>query len=199
MADTEDQTQSGLSDPDVHLMLKFQNGSKSSFEKLLVKYFKRVLNFIYRFIGDRDIAEELTQEVFIRVFNNAKQYKPQADFQTWLFTIAKNVSLNELRRHKTSSLSTDIPSNVEGVGKDLQVEDKHAQRPDQQMIQNENVVIIRSAINSLPENQRLAVILRRYDHFTYEEIAKTMETSIKAVKSLLNRAKESLKVKLRDL
>lgn len=188
-----------LADPDVTSMLEFQKGDKASFEKLMAKYYPRILNFIYRFVGNREMAEDLTQEVFIRVYHSAASYQPQSKFQTWVYTIAKNISLNELRRHKGKFVSLDEPQTGEEEGLPRQLEDTKTLDPSQEILQQEKLGMIKAAIQSLPENQRMAVILRRYDDFSYEEIAYTMNLSLEAVKSLLNRAKENLKNKLAGL
>jgi RNA polymerase sigma-70 factor (ECF subfamily) len=183
-------------DPDAQLMLAFQKGDVSAFETLLRRNYRNVLNFIYRFIGRRDIAEDLTHEVFLRVYQNTARYEPRSRFRTWLYTIAKNLCLNELRRksHRMLSLDEAGPRDGEPVSTAL----LHASPPaaDDSMIRRERIAAVRAAIDGLPENQRLAVILRRYDDFSYEQIAATLNTSEKAVKSLLNRAKEHLRKKL---
>lgn len=180
-------------------MLEFQKGNKASFETLMRTYFPRLLNFIYRFVGNQELAEDLTQEVFIKVYHCAAQYTPQAKFQTWIYTIAKNISLNELRKHKHHFVSIDETFETEDNTLHRQLEDKNNVNAAQGMINEEKIAMIKKAIESLPESQRMAVILRRYDNFSYEEIAQTMNTSVKAVKSLLSRAKENLKDKLIDI
>ncbi len=185
-----------LSDPDVCLMLEFQRGDQASFEALMHKYYPRLLNFIHRFVGQREIAEDLTQEVFMKVYQAVSAYRPQSKFQTWIYTIAKNISLNELRRNRGSVVSLDEPfSSQEGELK-RDVEDPSGARPDEDLLRQETMRAVRQAIHALPENQRMAVILRRYEQFSYEEIAQTMRVSVEAVKSLLSRAKENLKEKL---
>ncbi len=189
-----------LSDPDVVLMLEFQKGDKASFETLMHKYYGRVLNFIYRFTGRQESAEDLTQEVFTKVYLNARSYRPQAKFQTWLFTIARNLSLNELRRAGGKNLSLDATfEDDEGSAMVHQVEDGNSPGPAQKILEEEKAALIQKAIQELPENQRTAVLLRRYEEFSYEQIAKAMGCSVEAVKSLLNRAKESLRTKLARL
>ncbi|MDP2652493.1 MAG: sigma-70 family RNA polymerase sigma factor [Candidatus Omnitrophota bacterium] len=189
----QDPQRNYLSDPDVLLMSAFQKGDPASFETLMRKYYARVLNFIYRFVGSKEIAEDLTQEVFLRVYKTAPSYKPQAKFQTWLYTIAKNLSLNELRRnrHRTFSMDEEIAGSDGELRR--QFEDHSIPRPDAALVKEDAAKAVKEAINALPENQRLAVILRRYEDFSYEEIARTMNCSVKAVKSLLNRAKENLR------
>lgn len=189
-----------LDDPDVQLMLAFKNGDKSAFDKLLTQYFKRVLNFIYRYLGNKEIAEDLTQEVFIRIYHAAPRYQPASKFQTWAFTIAKNLAFNEQRKNKgyfISSINADIQTQEGHVP--YQIEDANAALPGDNLMSEERAQTVKDAIDSLPAAQRMAVILRRYENFSYEEIAKTMKISEKAVKSLLNRAKENLKDRLKGL
>ena len=185
-----------LADPDVGLMLEFQKGNKASFEALIRKYFPRVVNFIFRFVGNRQAAEDLTQETFFRVYRSASKYEPRSKFQTWVFTIAKNLSLNELMRKKYPVVSLDETFSTADGELKRQVEDAHSERTDEQLLRAERAAAVKEALGFLPESQRIAVLLRRYEQFSYEEIAKTMGTSIKAVKSLLNRAKENMKIKL---
>lgn len=192
----DDQSNPYLSDPDVRLMLEFQKGNKASFETLIRKYFPRLLNFIYRYVSSREAAEDITQEVFIRVYKSGYGYKPQSKFQTWIFTIARNLSLNELRRNKQRTVSLDATlSSDEGELK-RQIEDPNSISPGEDMLRGEKAAAVKAAIDDLPENQRVAVLLRRYELFSYEEIGRTMNISPKAVKSLLSRAKESLKDRL---
>lgn len=188
-----------LSDPDVQLMLAFQNGSRSTFETLMQNYYPRILNFINRFVADKEIAEDLTQEVFLRVFKYGPRYKPKSKFQTWLYTIAKNICLNELRKNKDFVASLDEPVTIGKEDLQIQIDDPKSCGADEELIRKEKAMVIRQAINNLPENQRMAVILRRYDNFSYAEIAETLGVSDKAVKSLLSRAKVNLRCRLSGL
>ncbi len=183
-------------DPDVVLMLAFQKGDKASFEKLMTKYFKKILNFSYRFVNDRELAEDLTQEVFIRVYKSGPNYIPRAKFQTWLYTISKNICLNDLRKKRVKIYSLDNTIETSEGSMTHQLADNKSNTPDQEMVAQERKKAIQQAINHLPENQRVAVLLRRYEQMSYDEIAQTMKTTSKAVKSLLSRAKENLKDKL---
>ncbi len=190
-----------ISDGDVRLMLEFKEGNTASFEALMRKYFPRLLNFIHRYVGNREIAEELTQEVFIKVYQSVAYYEPRSQFKTWIYTIAKNMSLNELRRHKNLTVSLDEPleSSEDSLpGFARQIEDERLTRPDQEMIQKDMARVVKEAVHSLPQNQRIAIVLARYDKFSYAEIAKTMSLSVAAVKSLLSRAKENLRDKLKS-
>ena len=185
-----------LSDPDVILMLKFKEGDKAAFEQLLDKYQKPVINFIYRMIQDRDEADDLAQEVFVRVYNSAKRYEPKAKFSTWIYRITKNLCLNELRRRKRKFISLDETISTEEGELKREIASPEATSPYQDTSKHELQKVVKEAIESLPANQRIAVILRRYEQLSYEDIAKTMECSVSAVKSLLSRAKESLKDRL---
>ena len=180
-------------------MLEFQGGSKSAFEALMQNYYPRLLNFIYRFVGSKESAEDLTQEVFLRVYKYGPRYKPRSKFQTWLYTIAKNICLNELRRNRDLFSSLDEPATAGNEDVQKQIADPQSSTADEELILKERATMIRQAINELPENQRLAVILRRYDSFSYAEIAETIGVSDKAVKSLLSRAKVNLRRRLSRL
>ena len=192
----QDKSNPYLSDSDVRLMLEFQDGNKVSFETLMRKYFPRLVNFIFRYVNSREAAEDLTQEVFLRVYKSGSSYKPQSKFQTWVFTIARNLSLNELRRNKYKTVSLDATFSSDDGELKWQVEDPNSASPDDEVLRREKAAAVKAAIDGLPENQRVAVLLRRYEQFSYEEIAQTMNVSSKAVKSLLSRARESLKNKL---
>lgn len=180
-------------------MLEFQNGSARSFEALMIKYYPRVLNFIARFGIDPHAAEDLTQEVFLKVYNYAAQYRPRAKFQTWLLTMVRNAALNAIRDQRKNAFSLDEDRETEEGTMGHQ-----AAHPDQinareELIGRERAKAVQDAIAALPENQRWAVLLKRYENMSYEEIAQTMNCSEKAVKSLLNRAKESLAANLAQL
>ncbi len=183
-------------DPDVILMLKFQQGDKLAFGELLDKYKKPVINIIYRLIQDRAEADDLAQEVFIRVYNSEKSYRPTAKFSTWIYAITRNICLNELRKRKRLVSLDETISTEDGELK-REFADFHASSPYEEASKQELQELVKEAIESLPINQRMVVILRRYEQLSYEDIAKTMSCSVSAVKSLLNRAKESLKEKLK--
>lgn len=180
-------------------MLAFKKGDKAAFETLMQTYYPRILNFVYRFCGSRTVAEDLTQEVFMRIYKSAAVYKPRSRLQTWIYTIAKNVSLNELRRRKDFVISLDEQLNSDDSRPNRALQAPHTSLPDSELIQKERIFAIRAAIKKLPPNQRMAVILRRYDDFSYAQIAGTLNVSQKAVKSLLNRAKENLKIQLANM
>ena len=186
------------SDPDVQRMLAVQQGNRLAFEELMRHYYPRILNFIYRFVGNQGTAEDLAQEVFMRVYNSAPRYRPKSRFQTWLYTIAKNVALNDLRRSRRLAYSIDEQAEGDDHKYYKEMGELKESAPDEKLIQEEKAARVRAAISKLPENQRVAIILRRYEEFSYAEIAATLNVSDKAVKSLLSRAMQNLKSRLTE-
>lgn len=180
-----------LDDPDVVLMLAFQKGDPRSFEKLLVKYYPRVLAFIARFGIQRHAAEDLTQDIFLKIHNAVGQYHPRAKFQTWLFTVVRNAALNALRQDKKNAFSLDDEF-ADGESYVHSLSNPEGHDPQEQLLEKERAALVQKAVNDLPEQQRWAVLLKRYEQMSYEEIAATMNCSVASVKSLLNRAKENL-------
>ncbi len=184
-----------LTDPDVKRMLAVQKGDRNAFDDLMRKYYPRILNFAYRLIGSRQLAEDLTQDIFLKVYYSAARYRPRSKFQTYLYTIAKNTCLNELRRHREGMVSLDEPHAAHEGELRRELPDPGAD-PATEFLQKEKENQVRTAIQHLPHNQKIAVILRRYESFSYAEIAATLDVTDKAVKSLLSRAKVNLKNKL---
>ena len=185
-------------DPDVQLMLAFKQGDDDAFERLMRKHYRSVLNFIARFIGSAEVAEDLTQEVFLRIYRNRPRYTPKARFRTWMFTIARNLSLNEIRR---SARSADVIAQDEPELRSDALfphHDDNPSGPESDLLLRERREMVRRAIANLPENQRGAVLLRRFEDLSYAEIASVLGVSEKAVKSLLSRAKVNLKKHLSD-
>ena len=186
-------------DNDHSLMKRTAQGDLSAFEELVAKYQRLVLNTIFRYIGNQAEAEDLSQEVFIRVFKFAKRYRPKAKFTTWLYRIITNICLNYYRQKKRKpSISLDSPVFVEGEELPLQISLPPDTHPDVILERQERDSIIREAIDSLPENQKMAVILQRFEGLSYGEISKIMGCSVSAIESLLFRAKQTLKEKLRN-
>ncbi len=175
-------------DPDIDVMLRFQRGDEKAFETLVTRHQRNVLNLIYRYLGNASQADDAAQEVFIKLYRARDKYTPKAKFSTWLYRITVNHCLNEIRSRKSQPTSV---APIEEV-----TEEGQTASPDDQIHQGELRQTVKEAIDSLPENQRMAVILARYEEMSYEEIAETMKTSLEAVKSLLHRAKESLQQKL---
>lgn len=183
-----------LKDEDVQLMLRFKDGDNSSFEVLLEKYQSRIINFLYKITGDKAESEDLAQEVFIRVYHSGEKYTPQSKFSTWIYVIAKNLALNEIRRRKGVFFNFLKDSSEEEVIKEIP--DNKSSSALNELEKKDLGKIVKKAIDSLPANQKIAVILNRYENLSYEEIAEITGCSTPAVKSLLNRAKTALKLKL---
>jgi RNA polymerase sigma-70 factor, ECF subfamily len=188
---------------DVQLMLDVKAGDEQSFALLLQRYRSPLVNFLYRMVRQREQAEDLAQEVFLRVYRARKDYVPSAKFTTWLFRIATNLALNSVRDHRYERLEISLDAPVtadaeEGDERPLDVADKH---PDieQHLVEEAQKKMIRHAIDKLPEKQRAAVLLHKYQELDYNEIAKILGCSESALKSLLFRAYEALRVELAPL
>jgi len=189
---------------DVQLMMDVKAGDQASFELLLRKYRTPLVSFLHRMVRNSTEAEDLAQEVFLRVYRARKQYAPSAKFTTWLFRIATNLALNALRdgRYRQMEVSLDQPGEAGESG-----DSEHAaiQLPDgrpgveQQLVARDRAAIIRRAIEALPEKQRAAVLLHKYHELEYAEIARILDCSESALKSLLFRAYETLRIELAPL
>ena len=185
-------------DPDAALMLRVKQGDRAAFEILVDKYKQPVFNLIYRTLPDAAEAEDLAQNVFLQVYRFAHRYKPSAKFTTWLFTIARNLCLNEIRRrgrHPADSLSE--PAGDREDETDRPVTDRQTVSPDQGCLDRELVAMVESALRDLPDNQRLAMLLCREEDRSYDEIAAILGCSLPATKSLIHRARETLKLRLK--
>src|ERR1700722_7750106 len=186
------------SDPDAALMLRVKRGDRAAFAELVDKYKQPVMNFVYRSLRDEIEAEDLAQNVFLQVYKSRSRYKQTAKFSTWLFTIARNLCLNELRRrsrHPAESLEETHTDNEDQPAR--QIEDKTQIAAPENVLHSELADKIEEALNELPENQRSAILLCRQDDLSYEQIAKILRTSLSATKSLIHRGRETLKEKLK--
>ena len=188
-------------DPHAKLMLRFKDGDEASFIELVNMYKQRVFAFAFRFLGNAEDAEDAAQEVFIKIYNAKDKYAPKAKFSTWVFTIARNTCLNllEKRGRKGLFVSLDEKTGPDEDAPALQIADTRDLPPTELLINAELAAAVKAALDSLPENQKTAVLLCRYDDLSYEAIAEVMNCSVMAVKSLLNRAKAGLKQKLSGL
>ena len=183
---------------DEELMSRIAQGDEQAFEILVHRHQKRILNLIYRFIGDRIRAEDVAQEVFLKVWRAAKEYKAGAKFTTWVYRIATNLCLDTLKSayHKQSFVyRDDIDEGTDGK-KERSSFANTTLSPEDTLIATEESNRIFAALLELPTNQRLAVILNRFDGLSYDEISNVLECSISAVESLLVRAKKNLREKL---
>ncbi|MEO6034346.1 MAG: sigma-70 family RNA polymerase sigma factor [Verrucomicrobiota bacterium] len=186
------------SDSDAALMLRVKRGDVRAFEELVEKYKQPVMNVVQRMLRDPTEAEDLAQNVFVQVYKSADRYKATAKFSTWLFTIARNLSLNELRRrsrHPADSLEDSQADSENHPAR--QYEDVKTFSPIENTLQNELEQKVQQALRELPENQRTALVLCRQDELSYDDISEVLGCSLSATKSLIHRARETLKEKLK--
>jgi RNA polymerase sigma-70 factor (ECF subfamily) len=188
-------------DADACLMLRFQNGDVHAFETLFSRHAHALVNFAYRFVRNREIAEELAQEVFLRVYDAAATYRVEARFRTWLYRIATNLCLNELRRprRRAAHESLDSPSGDKTQGRPMDLVDDARPDPEAQLGRRDVAREIARALGKLPEKQRTAFVLNKYQELSYLEVAEVMNSTEKAVKSLIHRAKEGIAAQLAPL
>jgi RNA polymerase sigma-70 factor (ECF subfamily) len=186
---------------DVQLMLGVKAGDEQSFELLLRKYRTPLVNFLYRMVHDPAVAEELAQEVFLRVHRARKGYAPSAKFTTWIFHIATNLALNSVRDNRHRRLEISMDQMVETGDDEQRALDLPDRTPsvEQQLLARSRSEMILRAIHGLPEKQRAAVLLHKYQELDYGEIARIVGCSESALKSLLFRAYETLRVELAPL
>lgn len=175
---------------DSRVVASYLAGTPSAFDELVDRYQKRLLNFIYRTIGDRERAEDLVQEVFIRVHRHLHRFDQTKKFSTWIYTIASNLAKNELRNRSRSPLVLfqTIKKNWEADHRPLQFEDTHY-RPDDLYRKRHLRELVQWAVAQLPEHHRVVFVLRELEAKTYEEIAEITSTNLGTVKSRLNRAR----------
>jgi RNA polymerase sigma-70 factor, ECF subfamily len=182
-------------DLDAQLMLRVREGDDESFRVLLDKHRNPVIRFVYRMVQDQAISEELAQEVFLRVYRSRGTYEPTARFTTWLFRIATHLALNWLRDGRNERGQQRLDDEGDG---EMPVREVADRRPtvEQRMVAQTRLQEVRDAIAMLPEKQRAAVLMHKYEEMEYAQIAQVLECSESAVKSLLFRAYESLRARL---
>jgi len=186
---------------DVQLMLDVKAGDDASFELLLRKYRTPLVNYLGRMVGDSATAEDLAQEVFLRIYRARFQYAPSAKFATWIFRIATNLALNARRDGRYRQLEISIQQvnhSEEGDSRVLEIPDGQP-GAEQQMMARDRAALIRRAVEELPDKQRAAVLLHKYEEMDYDQIAWILNCSESALKSLLFRAYETLRIKLAPL
>ncbi len=182
---------------DLELMLRVREGDAASFEILLRRYRLPLVSYFRRMVRDQGLAEDLAQEVFLRVYKSRERYQPEARFTTWMYRIATNLALNAIRDRR-DEVSDTASDDSEG-GPVLERFVDPCPTVEQQLIQSDRERLIRQAVEALPENQRAAVILHKYQDVDYRQIAGILSVSESAVKSLLFRAYETLRVRLEPL
>jgi len=186
---------------DEAVLKEVANGEQSAFAELLARYQNPILTFCYSFTRDRGMAEDLAQETFLRVYRNAARYKPVAKFSTWLYKIAANLCINELKRNRLRpALVLDEPAGADPEG--TRVIERLASGEDPPLTgaeKNEIQVLIKRAIDHLPDDQRTTLVLVEYHHLQYQEIAEILGVSVSAIKMRVKRARETLRELLKVL
>jgi RNA polymerase sigma-70 factor (ECF subfamily) len=185
-------------DPDAVLMLRVKRGDRAAFAELVERYKQPLFNFVFRTLRDETETEDVAQNTFLQVWKSRARYERTAKFSTWLFTIARNLCLNEIRRrsrHPAESLEETHAEHDDQPSR--QYEDKKIFLPTETALHGELAQKIEEALAELPENQRTAILLCRQDELSYEEIAEVLDCSLSATKSLIHRGREMLKEKLK--
>lgn len=196
----ETSAQMALRDPDIRLMLRVRADEPGAFEEMVETYQNRLVGVMHHLVGNAAEAEDLAQEVFLRVYRARKKYRPRSKFSTWLFTIANHIAFNALRTRQRKPV---VPLSVHESGslgprpQEQLVRDKSV-APSGQVRQQELVQIIQLALAKLNERQRMAVVLNKFEDMNYNEIAEVMGLTVQAVKSLLSRARTNLRLELQN-
>ena len=193
MADPKAPARSGDDAEDIRLMLLVAGGDTAAFETLIERHQALVAGTVARMLGSNSDVEDISQQVFIRVWKSAGRYVARAKFTTWLLKITRNLVFNEMRRAKRHP---HVPVQIDAETEELPIKDEATATPDATLLQAELQRAIESAITELPDAQRMALVLRRYEELSYEEIADVLELSVPAVKSLLFRARTELRERL---
>jgi RNA polymerase sigma-70 factor (ECF subfamily) len=182
-------------DLDAQLMLRVRDGDEDSFRVLLDKHRNPLVHFLYRMVQEQPVSEELAQEVFLRIYRSRGSYEPTARFTTWMFRIATHLALNWLRDEKNERATERLD---EDRGGDLPARELPDRKPsvEQRMVYQARLQEIRDAISALPDKQRAAVLMHKYQEMEYAQIASALECSESAIKSLLFRAYETLRARL---
>jgi RNA polymerase sigma-70 factor, ECF subfamily len=185
-----------LRDPDVRLMVRVrESDDRAAFGELVERFQNRLVGIMHHLVGNRDEAEDLAQEVFLRVYRSRQKYSPKAKFSTWLFTIANHLALNVLRdrkrKHEISLAVSDSTAN--GPRPEEQFAIDKAPAPGHSMQHKELAAVIRKALDDLNERQKMAIVLNKFEDMGYQEIGEVMGMTMKAVKSLLSRARMRLR------
>ncbi|MGC1482039.1 MAG: sigma-70 family RNA polymerase sigma factor [Chthoniobacterales bacterium] len=180
---------------DFALMVRVKAGDAGAFRELVERHQNRVVGTVAKMLGNDRDAEDVAQQVFVRVWKSAGRYEPRAKFTTWLMTITRNLVFNEVRRRDRARM---ISMDEEAKSSGREMADARMRTASQEALNDELREAVDAAIRALPEAQRMAVVLRRYEGMPYDEIAKVLETTVPAVKSLLFRARADLKVALAE-
>src|SRR3977135_1336431 len=195
MADPEAPARSGDDAEDVRLMRLVAGGDTTAFKQLIERHQALVAGTVARMLGSNSDVEDIAQQVFIRVWRSAGRYVARAKFTTWLLKITRNLVFNEMRRAKRHP---HLPVQIDPAAEEMPLKDEATATPDATLLQVELRAEIEKAIMLLPDTQRMALGLRRYEELSYEEIADVLDLSVPAVKSLLFRARTELRERLKD-
>lgn len=171
---------------DIELMLRTKSGDDGAFSELMRRHYKGVVNYIYRFTNVRDNSEDLAQEVFLRIYRSAKQYRPEAKFSTWLYKIATNVSLTHVKRRNNNLSLDEIDDTGDNTG------DPEVEIADDIIYRKEIMSVIYEAMESLPEREKIAIMLCKYEGLSYEEVSEVLECTVGAVKAYVHRGRMKL-------
>ena len=184
---------------DAEIMLQVKAGDDSAFEYLVQKYRRAMVSFMFRMAHSNAAAEDLAQEVFLRVYRSRESYEASAKFTTWLYRIATNLAVNHARdtRHERPENTVSLDEPDEESGRTLDLPD-HTPSAEAAMVQRERVAAIRQRVQALPERQRIAVVMHKYQQMEYRQIADVLKLSESATKSLLFRAYETLREQLKE-
>jgi RNA polymerase sigma-70 factor, ECF subfamily len=185
-------------DRDAELMLRVRDGDTAAFAQLLGRHRNPLVGFMSRMVQNQGVAEELAQEVFLRVYRARLTYEPTAKFNTWMFRIATHLALNWLRDNKNEKGRESLDQEMAEGGAGRQVQDR-APTVEERMVADSGLAEVRRAVEMLPDKQRAAVLMHKYQDLEYSQIAQTLECSESAVKSLLFRAYERLRSRLAHL
>jgi RNA polymerase sigma-70 factor (ECF subfamily) len=181
---------------DLLWMARIKQGDTEALRLLIEAHQHRVIGTVAKMLGDEGDAEDIAQQVFIRVWKSAARYEPTAKFTTWLFKITRNLVFNELRRRKRHP-TRSLDATLDDGDRPLQMPDPGTKAADTALLDDEMQAAIQKAIEELPEVQRMAIVLRRYDDIPYEDIGEILGLSVPAVKSVLFRARTELREKLK--
>jgi RNA polymerase sigma-70 factor (ECF subfamily) len=188
-----------LHDPDVQLMLRAKRGDDAAFSQLVENYQDRLVAVLYHLLGNQEAAEDLGQEVFLRIYRNRSKYEAKAKFSTWLFHIANNLASNWRRdgaRRREAPLVGSDSGPLGARPQEQLLAEKSALMPARVLDRNETQTLVRAALESLNDRQKMAVLLHKFEQMSYIDIAAAMDLTPQAVKSLLSRARENLRVYL---
>jgi RNA polymerase sigma-70 factor (ECF subfamily) len=184
---------------DADIMLRVKAGDDSAFDYLVQKYRRPIINFMYRMAHNAAAAEDLAQEVFLRVYRSRASYEPSAKFTTWLYRIATNLGVNYARdtRHERPENVTNLDEPDTETGQTLDLADK-TPTVEEEILRRERLAAIKAKVEALPERQKMAVLMHKYQQMDYKQIAEVLKLSESATKSLLFRAYETLRTELKE-